>query len=293
VDDLFGSSAFGAALLFGFRHGFDWDHIAALTDLGAAPRGFRRSMVLATLYVAGHAAMVLVLGVVAIVFADQLPDAVDGVMERLVGVTLVALGVYVIVSLVRGGNRVPRSRGMLLWAGLHRLAARRRARQVVVVEHSHGHDHAGGNHDHDHDLDGTGRQARVDARLQVVTRHAHLHRHEGELPDDPFPTYSALSSFVVGVLHGVGAETPTQVLVFATAANVSDTASGIALLVCFLAGVVVANTLVAAGAAVGFAALSPGSRLNAALAVVTAVVSLGLGLLYLLGRSAVVPVLAG
>lgn len=30
---LIGSSAFGAAMLFGFRHGFDWDYLAALTDL--------------------------------------------------------------------------------------------------------------------------------------------------------------------------------------------------------------------------------------------------------------------
>ncbi|MDP1820960.1 MAG: hypothetical protein Q8K58_13870, partial [Acidimicrobiales bacterium] len=54
------STAFGSALVFGFRHGFDWDHLAALTDLtGSQPRS-RRAMFLATLYALGHALMVLV-----------------------------------------------------------------------------------------------------------------------------------------------------------------------------------------------------------------------------------------
>ncbi len=45
---LIGSSAFGAAMLFGFRHGFDWDYLAALTDLTGSQADARRSMRLAT-----------------------------------------------------------------------------------------------------------------------------------------------------------------------------------------------------------------------------------------------------
>ena len=44
-------TAFG----FGFRHGIDWDHLAALTDITGTERTPRRSMVLATLCAAGHA----------------------------------------------------------------------------------------------------------------------------------------------------------------------------------------------------------------------------------------------
>ena len=56
------SSVFVAAVVFGFRHGFDWDHIAALTDLTGSQAESRRSMGLATLYALGHAAMVMGLG---------------------------------------------------------------------------------------------------------------------------------------------------------------------------------------------------------------------------------------
>jgi len=48
VIELLESSAFGAALVFGFRHGFDWDHLAALSDLTGSQATSRRSMWLAT-----------------------------------------------------------------------------------------------------------------------------------------------------------------------------------------------------------------------------------------------------
>src|SRR6266513_3053839 len=88
-------TAFG----FGFRHGIDWDHIAALTDITGSQEEGRRSMVLATMYALGHALVVFALGVAAIVAAERLPSSVNGVMERVVGVTLLMLGAYVIVSL--------------------------------------------------------------------------------------------------------------------------------------------------------------------------------------------------
>src|SRR2546428_8352415 len=82
------ATAFG----FGFRHGIDWDHIAALTDITGSQDTPRRSMTFATLYALGHALVVFVLGFAAIVLAEELPAGVDGVMERVVGATLIALG---------------------------------------------------------------------------------------------------------------------------------------------------------------------------------------------------------
>src|SRR5262249_31017999 len=55
------------ALGFGFRHGIDWDHIAALTDIVGSHKESRRSMICATFYALGHALMVLALGLAAIV----------------------------------------------------------------------------------------------------------------------------------------------------------------------------------------------------------------------------------
>src|SRR6476661_7024340 len=73
------------ALGFGFRHGIDWDHIAALTDITSSQEAPRRSMWFATLYALGHALVVFLLGLAAIVLAQRLPETVDTVMERFVG----------------------------------------------------------------------------------------------------------------------------------------------------------------------------------------------------------------
>src|SRR5262245_34403510 len=92
------------ALAFGFRHGIDWDHLAALTDITGSQDHARRSMVMASLYAFGHASVVFVLGVVAIVLSAEVPAWLDSAMGRVVGVTLLVLGVYVLVGLVRHGR---------------------------------------------------------------------------------------------------------------------------------------------------------------------------------------------
>src|SRR5207245_5651568 len=104
------ATAFG----FGFRHGIDWDHIAALTDITSSQDNARRSMFFATLYALGHALVVFGLGVGAIVLSAKLPKSADGVMEHFVGATLILLGVYVFHALVKHGrdSRI-RSRWML------------------------------------------------------------------------------------------------------------------------------------------------------------------------------------
>jgi high-affinity nickel permease len=96
-------TAFG----FGFRHGIDWDHIAALTDITNSQDEPRRSMWFATLYALGHALIVFLLGFAAIVLAQRLPNGVDAVMERLVGATLVILGCYVLYALAPPWSRFP------------------------------------------------------------------------------------------------------------------------------------------------------------------------------------------
>ena len=114
-------TAFG----FGFRHGIDWDHIAALTDITSSQSNPRRSMRYATLYAVGHGLVVFTLGFVAIVFARRLPASIDATMERVVGATLIALGIYVVYSLIHNGRDFRmRSRWMLLFSGLQRCLGR-------------------------------------------------------------------------------------------------------------------------------------------------------------------------
>src|SRR5437764_7432619 len=132
-------TAFG----FGFRHGIDWDHIAAITDITGSQETTRRSIVLATLYALGHAVVVFALGLAAIVLGRRLPTGVNATMERIVGATLLILGAYVFYALIRYGRDFRmRSRWMLVFAGVRRAARRLRARRPVIVDVAHEHDHA-------------------------------------------------------------------------------------------------------------------------------------------------------
>jgi cytochrome c biogenesis protein CcdA len=269
------------AFALGFRHGFDWDHLAALSDIAASQQSRRRSMTLATLYAVGHAAVAFAIGAAFILASAQLPGSVGDVMERLVGVTLVALGIWVIVSTLRHGRstRMP-SRGALLVAGFRRL--RRRPRAPVVIEHEH--EHAVGEH-HDHELEPVG----AARRTAVIPRHSHRHRHVASLPDDPLPTYGGGVAVSVGMIHGIGFETPTQALVFVTAAGAGSRAAGLLVLACFLAGLLAANTVVALASTFGLTGAGSRARLYTAVSLVAAAASVALGLLYVFGRGDVMP----
>lgn len=269
---------------YGLRHGVDWDHIAAIGDITGSQQSPRQSLKFATLYAVGHGFVVFVLGVVAIVFAERLPDSVDGVMERVVGITLLVLGVYVFYGLLRYGRDFRmRSRWMLVLSGVRRLGRRFRREPVVVVEHVHAEDERG------HRRASAGASDGDRSPAAVATPSRHRHRHIGTMPDDPFATYGPATSLGVGVLHGIGAETPTQVLLFLAAAGAGGRGAGVALLLCFLAGLITSNTAIAVVTTFGFLSSSGNFFVYAAVSVVIAVFSVALGLVYLLGDGAVLP----
>jgi cytochrome c biogenesis protein CcdA len=272
------------AFLFGFRHGFDWDHIAAITDITSSQGDARRSFVLACLYALGHGAVVFVLGVIAIALGDFIPESVDEVMGRIVGITLIVLAVYVFYSLLRHGRDFRmRSRWMLILSGIRHLIWRLRGspQRPVVIEHEHEHV-AGHGHDHEH-ADPAG------SHSVAALTHSHRHRHVATVPLDPLASYTSAGAIGIGMIHGVGAETPTQVLVFIAAAGAGGTATGIAVLVAFLVGLFSSNTLVALASASGFLRRSKSFTAYATIAVATGLLSLVLGLLLVLGRDDVLP----
>lgn len=266
------------AFLFGFRHGFDWDHIAAITDITSSQESSRRALTLSTVYALGHAGVVLVLGVVAIAAGDFIPETVDETMGRVVGATLIALGIYVFYSLLKHGRDFQmRSRWMLVLAGIRRLV-RGRAAPPVVVEHTHEHFAGHGHHDHGGDHDGA----------EGTVTHSHRHRHIGP-PGDPFMSYGAASAAGIGAIHGVGAETPTQILVFIAAAGAGGAATGVAVLIAFVVGMLGANTLVALASMAGFLRAGRSFPVYAAIAIATGVFSLALGALLLFARGELLP----
>ncbi len=60
------------------------------------------------------------------------------------------------------------------------------------------------------------------------------HTHTTHTHSDAFMNYGTGTSLAVGMLHGVGAETPTQVLIFLTAAGAGGVRAGVVVLGVFL-----------------------------------------------------------
>src|SRR5216684_6868797 len=116
VDSLNLRLALTSAAMLGFRHGLDYDHIAAISDISSIQSKASDAMRYGLLYVAGHATTVAVLGAAAIAFRISLPPASDRWAERLVGITLVVLGVYVLGTFFRpwAHSHAPRTRITIL-----------------------------------------------------------------------------------------------------------------------------------------------------------------------------------
>ncbi len=228
---------FSCALL-GFRHGFDYDHIAAITDIAGVQRRTADAMRLGLMYALGHAATVALLGGLVIGFQLALPRSMDRWSERFVGLTLIVLAIYVLSTLFfRKG--VPKSRAALLIGAGRWL-------------HARGHKWVTG-----HDLLHTATQSDVNG-----------------------PT-----CFGIGIIHGLGAETPSQLALFLLAANMGGTGKGFIGLALFLLGLLAMNTLMTASVAGFFTAGRAWSGWTPLLTGLTAVYSFGIGIIFLLGYS--------
>lgn len=95
------------------------------------------------------------------------------------------------------------------------------------------------------------------------------------------------------MVHGVGAETPTQLLIFLSAAGAGGKAAGVFVLVCFLVGLLASNTLVAAAGTLGFLRAGRNTKIYVAISAITALFSLVIGSILLFGSAAVLPTLFG
>jgi cytochrome c biogenesis protein CcdA len=251
-----GISLVGTALALGLRHGIDWDHIAAITDIAggatdARASEKRRVLGLASLYALGHAVVVAILGLAAIYFQALLPEWVDPIMERIVGGTLVLLGLWVLYSAIQyargAGEFRLQSRWMLLFAGARR--------GWHAVQHAFG---------------------------------RHSHRHDAR-PDQ----YGPRTAFGVGLIHGIGAETGSQVLIIAAVGGAASQGMGTVMMSAFIVGLLISNSLVAFMSATGFVSSHRARNVYVALGVVAGVVSLVIGLSFVLGVGDQLPDLYG
>jgi high-affinity nickel permease len=102
-------------------------------------------------------------------------------------------------------------------------------------------------------------------------------------------TYGLKSSFLIGLIHGFGAETPTQLILFFMTARIGGVALGLAGLLLFIVGMATVNTLVCVVLA---RLLYLGVRYAAfqrALSGITAIYSFVVGVFFLGGWSPVLP----
>ena len=314
------------ALGLGLRHGIDWDHIAAIADLSSTAETRRKGIFLSTVYAVGHGVVVMVLGGLAIVFGASLPEGVDVWMGRVVGATLVALGAWVLIELLRKGRDFRlRSRWILVFggtfAGLRRVREARAARRVSI-NHDHPHDHidlhgeataqtVGPEHDHDHiDLRDKTESVEPSPELEAVgdggprnrgffgfgsgagfgSGHSHNHTHSHRHPHTHELTLAERAggngngtAAGIGVLHGIGFESPTQIAVFVASTSIVGAWAGVSLLVAWVLGLIIANTFLAVLAAYGLLGAERNFTIYATIAVFVAVASLAMGTYLMLG----------
>ena len=239
-----------SAAVLGFRHGLDYDHIAAITDISSVQFRARDAMRYGLLYVGGHATTIAVLGAAAIVFRIALPPASDRWAERMVGITLLLLGIYVLGTFLRPGthSHAPRTRITLLVNGL----------------------------------------LWIYWRLSLLFGGTRV-----QAPQIFKNGYGTTSTFIVGIIHGLGAETPTQILLFLMAANLGGTVAGLLGLLMFIVGLVLMNTILCASAAGLFSATLARPNALRALTLVTSAYSIFVGAIFLLGSAAKLPSLNG
>jgi high-affinity nickel-transport protein len=96
-------------------------------------------------------------------------------------------------------------------------------------------------------------------------------------------SYGIRTAFGVGLIHGIGAETGTQVLLIAAIGGASSQGLGFPMLFAFIVGLLISNSIVVFITATGFIASRFRQRLYVVIGVVAGAFSLVVGAIFLLG----------
>lgn len=142
-----------------------------------------------------------------------------------------------------------------------------------------------------------GRAFRLRSRWMLVfdaTRHAwrrfqaRLHGHEHVDPME-MSSYGVKTAYGVGLIHGIGAETGTQVLLIAAIGGASSEGLGFPMMAAFIVGLLISNSIVVVITATGFIASRLRERLYVVIGVIAGTFSLVVGAIFLLGLDSQLP----
>lgn len=119
---------------------------------------------------------------------------------------------------------------------------------------------------------------------------ARLHGHEHADPIE-MSSYGPRTAFGVGMIHGIGAETGTQVLLIAAIGGASSQGLGVPMLATFILGLLISNSLLVVVSATGFIAARARERIYVLVGIVAGAFSLVIGLLFLFNLDGELPAL--
>jgi high-affinity nickel permease len=240
--------SFGLAILLGIRHGIDWDHIAAITDLVGVEKNSKQGIILATMYSLGHGLVIAILGTIAILAGKSMPAWVDFWMEKFVGITLIVLGLWLVIAIFRKHEKhMVMSRWKIIFTGAIRLYEWIYAKITRTPL----------------------KKREINAQM------------------------GGLGAFTVGVIHGFGAETPTQIILFTTAAGIGNLFNGFIVVLLFVVGLILCTSTIALFSTIGFIKARTNNKLFMACTYGAALYSLTIGLILISGNAGILPELIG
>lgn len=105
--------------------------------------------------------------------------------------------------------------------------------------------------------------------------------------------YGLGMAFLIGIIHGIGAETPSQVLLFITAAGIGGELIGAVFVTVFVFGLLISNSVITLVISYGYLNKNNNSNFRLVLGTLTAVFSFFIGILFLFGKVFYLPVLLG
>ncbi len=118
-------------------------------------------------------------------------------------------------------------------------------------------------------------------------------RRRGPGPAQPLDDLNRRTAFGVEVLHGTGAETPTQVVLFASAGASGSSLGAAVILLAFLAGLVLSDVGIAAAWLTDLLGTRRLPAVQIGLGALTGLSSLAVGSLFVAGHDALLPALFG